>query len=108
MVPCLRIATAALQVACCAGGLAGTAQAQMVLPPMTAPQLERAYWQCIRDDEQHAAGADRMDANDISRCAVISKALQVRRFGDDFGKLHEWTQANKRRMLAEALPRSAP
>jgi hypothetical protein len=57
--------------------------------------VESAYWDCIKLDARYSADGQRMDEFLLSNCAAISKRLQVDRFGDDFGKLHEWTNAEK-------------
>ena len=66
-------------------------------PPVPLPDadLERAYWHCIALDSRNAAAGQRMDEASMAACSVISKELQTRRFGGDFGKLHLWTQARK-------------
>lgn len=66
-------------------------------PPVPLPDaaLERTYWHCIALDSRSAAAGERMDEASMAACSVISKELQARRFGGDFGKLHHWTQARK-------------
>ena len=69
--------------------------------------LERAYWQCMLLDSQANARGEGMDLSSMASCAAISKDLQTRRFGGDFGRLHEWTTARKLESMAAHAPSSS-
>jgi hypothetical protein len=61
--------------------------------------VEAMYWKCISSDAKVVAAGQMMGTDLLAMCSSISKELQVRKFGDDFGALHAWTNANKASMI---------
>jgi len=89
--------------------LVASAVAQGPAPERSPDRLESAYWACILADDEHNAKHQRMDEATFTHCAHVSKELQTRRFGGDFGKLHEWTKAHKAQARAgKAAYRAGP
>jgi hypothetical protein len=86
----IRIAVLSTLLAAAAAG-----HAQVTPQPVSLPDLESAYWHCIALDARSTADGQRMDESMLTDCTDISKRLQIARFGDDFGRLHEWTNAQK-------------
>lgn len=82
-----------LAIAACA-----SASAQPSPIVLSDGALERAYWACIALDSRNTAAGLRMDEAAVAGCSAISKELQTRRFGGDFGRLHEWTKARRAAM----------
>ena len=62
---------------------------------ISSRDLLTAYWLCFDKDEEANKGTGWNEA-DLAACAAISKEVQRRHFDDDFGKLHEWTKANRK------------
>lgn len=89
----LQSAFSSLAVAACA-----SAGAQPPPTVLSDASLERAYWACIALDSKNTAAGLRMDDAAMAGCSAISKELQTRRFGGDFGRLHEWTKARRTAM----------
>lgn len=54
-----------------------------------------SYWKCMDVDAEANKKGERMDEGALNGCSLVSKELQVRHFGDDFGRLHAWTLKNK-------------
>lgn len=90
-----QTAFSSLAIAACA-----SASAQAPSPGgLSDAALERAYWSCIALDSKQTAAGLRMDEAAVAGCSAISKELQTRRFGGDFGRLHEWTKARRAAMV---------
>lgn len=91
-----------MQLVVSAVAIAGTTwtHAQTAPRPVSDAALEQAYWHCIAQDSRSTAAGVRMDESALVACSAISKELQMRRFGGDFGKLHAWTKARNGAMNA--------
>ncbi|HSW17263.1 MAG TPA: hypothetical protein VLJ86_08560 [Ramlibacter sp.] len=90
-----------ITLATVAGILAlGETSSQPMARVVSLKQLEQAYWSCIRVDDQINAAGRMMDEITLNQCSNISKELQVRRFSNDYGRLHEWTLTNRPRFAA--------
>lgn len=59
---------------------------------MSECELEPAYWTCIAWSGARDSAGEHIDEAAMAVCARSSK-LQVRRFAEDFGRLHEWTKS---------------
>jgi hypothetical protein len=81
--------------------VATSANAQVIPTKLAQPALERAYWSCMAVDKKNNLAGVRMDEAQLADCSAISKELQTRSFGGDFGKLHAWTQGRKVAMPAQ-------
>ena len=92
----LQDAFSSLAIAACA-----SASAQPPPIVLSDASLERAYWACIAVDSKNTAAGLRMDEAAVVGCSAISKELQTRRFGGDFGQLHEWTKARRAAMATK-------
>lgn len=59
-------------------------------------ELLLAYWKCFDTEDTVNASGKGWDAGDLAGCTMVSREVQRRHFSDDFGKLHEWTKANRK------------
>ncbi|MBL0419601.1 hypothetical protein JI739_04480 [Ramlibacter sp. AW1] len=99
-IPIVGLALGALSAACLAQ--------EIELQRVSDSSLQQNYWSCLFDDEAGNAAGRRMDENILAFCAAVSRQLQDRSFGGDFGRLHEWTQANRARARAERMMGAPP
>jgi len=70
--------------------------------------LQGAYWKCmgISDaTENRGKGSIAFPDNDLAGCTITSREVQDRYFGGDFGKLHNWTKANRDKAKKQVLVR---
>ena len=58
-------------------------------------ELEQNYWYCDWQASLSADAGERSDEGLMQFCAGISHELQVRKFDDDFARLHQWTTASR-------------
>lgn len=63
-------------------------------------QLENDYWRCIEADDRDVQ-AKRFPTYNVVYCQKVSQFLQRTRFGNDFGRLHAWTQEHKQKKVSE-------
>ena len=74
-----------------------------VAEPVAEPTLEQseksllaAYWKCHEISAETEGQGQNFPMSELEVCTKVSKAVQIRFFGDDFGKLHAWTVEHKR------------
>ncbi len=58
-------------------------------------ELLRSYWHCDRQASLSAEAGERFDEALMQVCGGVSQELQERRFGGDFGALHDWTEQQR-------------
>lgn len=71
--------------------------AQAAHTEMSQENLLKGYWGCIQvSDETEGTGTKPFPSTLLDTCSVISKEVQDRYFGGDFGKLFDWTKQNRK------------
>jgi hypothetical protein len=75
---------------------AAVAQPTTDMSKVPSKELLLAYWKCFDTDDTVNASGKAWDAGDLAGCTLVSREVQRRHFADDFGKLHEWTKANRK------------